>query len=302
MKLPDTSSGEPLADKRADFADMLLASGDAVAAADLLLQALELAPQWSYGWFRLGEMQEAAGARVGAIEAYRMARKLDPDDRAGASLKLHLLDAAGDPETMPPAFVETLFDQYAVTFEDALLGKLDYRVPELLVDAIAGAAPGRFSCAVDLGCGTGLLGVGLRPIADRLEGYDISSGMLGVARAKEIYDHLAQADLSVLEFDAPRADLAAAADVFMYVGALDTVFRNVATMLVPGGLFAFSVEKLDAPDGFALGDTRRYAHSRAYVEAMLAFGGLSRVSMREAVIRMDRDQPVTGLIVAARKP
>ena len=43
---------------------MLLASGDYTAAAELLLGALELTPQWAMGWFRLGEMQEASGGRL----------------------------------------------------------------------------------------------------------------------------------------------------------------------------------------------------------------------------------------------
>ena len=53
-----------------------------------MLAALELAPGWAMGWFRLGEMQEAAGANAAAAEAWRMALKLDPADRAGAALKL----------------------------------------------------------------------------------------------------------------------------------------------------------------------------------------------------------------------
>ena len=32
------------------------------AAAELMLGALELAPGWAMGWFRLGEFHEAAGA------------------------------------------------------------------------------------------------------------------------------------------------------------------------------------------------------------------------------------------------
>ena len=62
MKPLQTSSGDVLADRRADYAEMLFASGDHAAAAELMLGALELAPDWSFGWFRLGEFHEAAGA------------------------------------------------------------------------------------------------------------------------------------------------------------------------------------------------------------------------------------------------
>ncbi|MCR5858321.1 class I SAM-dependent methyltransferase [Mesorhizobium sp. J428] len=302
MKPFDPSSGDALADRRADFADMLLQSGDAAAAAELMLQALEKAPGWAYGWFRLGEMHEAAGAVAPAAEAFRMALKLDPEDHAGAVLKLHLTGAAEDPEAMPAAFVETLFDQYAGKFETSLVVKLGYRAPELLFDAIKATHPGRFACAIDLGCGTGLMGERLHPVCDRLEGYDLSTGMLKVARAKGIYDVLEQADLAVLSFDTPRADLAVAADVYMYVGALETAFANARTMVVPGGLFAFSVEKLDEADGFALCETRRYAHSQAYVESCLSDAGFRLLSLSEATIRKDREQAVTGMIVVATRP
>ena len=87
MKPLQASSGDLNADRRADFAEMLLASGEPAQAAELLLGALELAPQWAAGWFRLGEMQEAAGLLDQAAQAWAMALRLDPADRLGASLK-----------------------------------------------------------------------------------------------------------------------------------------------------------------------------------------------------------------------
>ena len=58
MKPLQASSGDLNADRRADYAEMLCADGDHAAAAELLLGALELTPQWAMGWFRLGEMQQ----------------------------------------------------------------------------------------------------------------------------------------------------------------------------------------------------------------------------------------------------
>src|SRR5687768_11615626 len=102
----DTSSGDILADRRADYAEMLFGSGEAGPAAELMLGALELAPGWAMGWFRLGEFHEAAGALDEAAEAWRMAQKLDPEDRAGAALKLALTGAAPASTAPPSAFVE----------------------------------------------------------------------------------------------------------------------------------------------------------------------------------------------------
>lgn len=281
---------------------MLFANGEHAAAAELMLSALDLAPGWVLGWYRLGEFHEAAGATDAAGKAWRMTLSLDASDRAGAVLKLALIGAGAAPSTPPVAFVEALFDDYADRFDASLVGALGYRAPELLEGAIQAAAPDRrFSRAIDLGCGTGLMGQRLRPICGVLEGHDISAGMLRKAKAKDIYDRLVKSDLQSLALPAARVDLVTAADVFIYVGALERVFAMVAEALAPSGLFAFMVESQNADESFRLRDTRRYAHSEPYVRQSLAGAGLSVLSWEQATIRMDRGAPVAGLIVLAAR-
>ena len=55
------SSGDMIADRRFEFARDLQLRGDLVAAADLLLQATELAPNFGSAWFTLGELREQLG-------------------------------------------------------------------------------------------------------------------------------------------------------------------------------------------------------------------------------------------------
>lgn len=295
------SSGDLLADRRADYAEMLFASGDHQAAAEIMLGALEIAPGWALGWFRLGEMQEAAGAMPAAAEAWRMALKLDPDDRTGAGLKLELAGERAASAAPPSAFVEELFDQYAGNFDASLVGKLGYRVPELLAAAIERQGCARFAHALDLGCGTGLMGERLRPLAGTLEGHDISAAMLKKAAARGCYDRLVKSDLQALDLDPASADLITAADVFMYVGALESIVARVAAWLRPGGLFAFSVERHRGGEDFVLRPSRRYAHGDAYVRRLLDRARLAVVSFDVVTIRMDRGEPVEGVIVVAGK-
>jgi predicted TPR repeat methyltransferase len=299
MKSLPRSSGDLLADRRADYAEMLFAAADHAAAAELMLGALELAPGWAMGWFRLGEMREAAGALGEAAEAWRMALKLDPDDRPGAALKLELAGAAPTSSAPPVAFIEALFDQYAASFDQSLVEKLGYRVPELLVEAIRAVGERRFETVVDLGCGTGLMGERLRPVADFLEGHDISAAMLKKAEARKIYDRLVKSDLQSLALPAASADIVVAADVFMYVGAIDGVVARAAAALRPGGLFAFSVEKHDGPEDLVLRPSRRYAHSQAYLQRLLDRSGLTVLWFDVQPIRMDRGEPIAGLVVLA---
>ncbi|WP_442579230.1 methyltransferase domain-containing protein [Mesorhizobium sp. ASY16-5R] len=301
MKPYPASSGDLIADRRADYAEMLFADGEHAAAAELMLGTLELEPGWAMGWFRLGEFQQAAGALDAAEQAWRMALKLEPADRPGAALKLQLIGAAPAADAPPIAFVEALFDQYAEKFDEALVGTLGYCGPERIARAIHAAAPERmFGRAVDLGCGTGLMGERLRPFVGHLEGHDISAAMLRKARARKIYDRLVKSDLQCLTLEAQSADLMTAADVFIYVGALERIAATVSSALLPGGLFAFSVERHDGPEDFILRETRRYAHSEDYVRKTLRNAGMELVVLSTDTIRMDRAETVAGLFVLAQ--
>jgi predicted TPR repeat methyltransferase len=292
------SSGDLVADRRASYAQMLFEAGDHGPAADLMRDAVMLAPGWAAGWFRLGEMLAEAARPAEAAEAWREALRLDPADRLGATLKLAAAGHVAGINAPPAAFVEALFDQYAADFDAALVERLAYRVPELLAAALERAAPAGFTHAVDLGCGTGLMAERIAGRASFIEGVDISAEMLRRAGTKGLYGKLTHADLT--GFDMPRgADLVTAADVFMYVGALDTLFARIAASLPPGGVFAFSTEAHEGPEAFVLRESRRYAHSQPYLRRLLAAGGLDVVSFEEATIRMDRGEPLKGYVVVA---
>src|SRR5579871_187716 len=110
------SSGDLVADRRFEFARDLQLKGDLAAAADLLEQAVELAPRFASAWFVLGEIRARLQQNDAAVAAFREAREADPDDQHGASLWLMRLGAV-DLSSMPPAYVRALFDQYAPKFE-----------------------------------------------------------------------------------------------------------------------------------------------------------------------------------------
>src|SRR5260221_312251 len=80
------SSGDLMADRRFEFARDLQLKGDLVAAADLLLQATELAPDFTSAWFTLGDIREQLGEHDAAIAAFRYAHAADPGDTTGAHL------------------------------------------------------------------------------------------------------------------------------------------------------------------------------------------------------------------------
>ncbi|MBY2908799.1 MULTISPECIES: class I SAM-dependent DNA methyltransferase [Rhizobium] len=309
MQPHQLSSGDVIADRRADYARMLEEGGEPEAAAELMEQALELVPAWAAGWYRLATYLEKAGRGEAAIEAYRRTLALGPDDIFGAALKLALLGDGAVPDRPPSRYVERLFDDYADRFESALVEKLDYSVPQKLAALIASTGR-RYERAVDLGCGTGLLGPEIRANVDRLEGFDLSQNMLAKAAEKHVYDSLAQADLSLAPdlsgvfADAARhrADLVTAADVLMYLGNLESVFAIVGELAASGADIAFSVEDAGEGDGFHLAPSLRYAHSESYVRMLLARHGFQILKTVKSVIRKDGGKPVSGILFLTQKP
>lgn len=193
------SSGDLIADRRFDFARDLQMRGDLAAAADLLQQAVELAPNFASAWFTLGEIWQQLGEADAAVAAFRKARDADPGDRHGAAMRLMRLGA--EPlSAMPAGYVQSLFDQYAPRFESALLNDLNYRGPSLLFKAVlavrnAAKKPAFFKRGIDLGCGTGLGAAAFAGNVDRFIGIDLSPGMIEKARASGLYAELEVADM-----------------------------------------------------------------------------------------------------------
>src|SRR6201982_3324933 len=193
------SSGDLIADRRFEFARDLQLKGDLPAAADLLQQAIEIAPNFASAWFRLGEIRHQLWQSEAAIAAFRNARAADPDDRHGAAVWLMRLGAEQLAE-MPKGYVQALFDQYAPRFEAALLGDLNYRAPQLLFRAVLSVRlgakkPAFFKRAIDLGCGTGLGASAFAKEVDYFIGIDLSPKMLEQARATGLYAGLELADM-----------------------------------------------------------------------------------------------------------
>src|SRR5258708_23364535 len=151
------SSGDLIADRRYQWALDYLARGDRAGAAEILAQVLETAPAFAGAWSALGAIREAEGDRERAVAAFLAARNADPQDYHGARLRLARLGVGEATPAMMQQHVRRLFDQHAPRFEQSLLEQLDYRGPQLLLEAITAVAPSRrFPAMLDLGCGTGL--------------------------------------------------------------------------------------------------------------------------------------------------
>jgi len=300
------SSGDLMADRRFEFARDLQLKGDLPAAADLLLQAIELAPNFVTAWFTLGGIREELGESDGAITAFQKARAGDPDDRHGAGLRLMRLGAA-PLASMPQGYVQALFDQYAPRFESALVDDLGYRGPELLFRAVlsvraAARKPAFFKRAIDLGCGTGLAATAFAKEVDHFIGIDLSPRMIERARQTGFYAELEVADMVQGLCTKPdaSADLILAADAMVYVADLAAVLAEARRVLMAGGLLAFTTET-HAGEGVIIGEGLRYAHAAAHVRTAVENAGLKLSLLEDRSARNEDNIPVPGLVVVASK-
>lgn len=290
-----------------------------------LEQAVDLDPALAEAWSDLGALSSEQGRLEHALACWQRALEHggDPDmlrfQMAGVRARL-APDAAAQPSPAHPprAYVEGLFDDYAESF-DTHLKQLDYRAPQVLASGLgiassgpagrSAAAAGLFRHALDLGCGTGLCAAPLGPWTLRLTGVDVSSQMLERARSLERYDQLVHGDLiEHLRATADRYDLVVAADVFIYVGALDEVFAGVRRVIEDGGVFCFSVEQIEDDRDHALLPSLRYGHSSAYLRRLAGTHGFEVTRLQTGPLRRDVQHGVRGLYgwfragVAAEEP
>ncbi|TFF19178.1 methyltransferase domain-containing protein [Jiella endophytica] len=278
--------------------------------------------------------EEKAGRFDAAAKAYRACLEIDPDDHVGARLRLAALGLGETPETAGDAYVATLFDQQAEMFEDILVRQLGYGVPALIGEALTRLGFHHFERALDLGCGTGLVGLALDGRADTMMGVDLSENMVEIAFDSGAYDHLyigeALGFLGDFEEDEPF-DLIAAADVLPYFGELSPLLEAVFARLAPGGVFVASTETFATdgaggsdgpgapgepgrPEGgaqrhagraggadFAVGRDHRFHHGEDYVRKAFEAAGLEVLQAEPIIVRMQEGRPAPGHLFVARR-
>lgn len=293
---------DPLAaSRRLTLALALLKEGDAIAAADLIEQALPFDEENPALYFSLGEAQERAGEKTRALAAFTRALALDPSDRHGATLALARLGAIAAPPRPPLEHVRQLFDDYAPRFDEALVGRLSYRAPQLLQAALQDWLGEQNALLIlDLGCGTGLVGQAFKAHAKRLEGIDLSPAMLGEAAKRGLYDQLHQGALPEALVTLPGPwDLILAGDTLPYLGDLAPLFAALAPLFSPQGRLAFTTEA--GPEDWSLGPKGRYRHGQSYIERALTGAGFKRLKLEAVSSRKEAGQSVEGwLVIAAR--
>jgi predicted TPR repeat methyltransferase len=264
-------------------------------------RAAELSPDSPEHWYALGSIAYSLGRRDDARIAYENYLQLHPEDARLQQLMVALRDEAPPPRA-PNECIRQIYRRFSSNYETLMREELDYQAPECLRDTIAAAMGERHNLAIlDLGCGSGLAGVCLKPWASVIVGVDLSPEMISLARDRNIYDRLEVSEITDwLGRTEDVFDLIVACECLNYFGDLHPVISAAARRLNRDGILGLTVERGEQYP-FRLTDTGRYAHHPDHLRDVAAQCGMAVTSMDEGFLRLEYGAEVIGLYAILRK-
>ena len=255
-------------------------------------KALAIEPNYMRALIGRGESLIRLGKVEQGKQDFDAALKLGADE-GKITYTLAILGVIKNLPTIPPGEVAGLFDAHADQFDEQLVEKLKYDVPGKIFSLFRGYDQRKDLDILDLGCGTGLMGIQVKPIVKSLVGIDLAQRMLDRAKDRNLYDALVCADIGeFLAGNERKYDLVIAADVFVYIGDLTSIFDLAHQRLNNGVRFIFSIESGD--EDYRLQENGRYQQSDDYIRRLSAQFGFTIEEIKKTIIREELDAGVPG--------
>jgi predicted TPR repeat methyltransferase len=269
--------------------------------------AIELKPALVDAYDALARSLVRHGKQADALKLYDELLERVPNHPIAQHMRA-AMSGENTPLRASNEYVASTFDRFAENF-DSVIGGLEYQAPQLVAAAVAADLPaslsGRQLNILDAGCGTGLCGPLLRPLAAKLVGIDLSQRMIEKTRQREIYDQLVLGELTEFLRQSPNAfDIIASADTLNYFGDLAAVLGAAAGALRSGGRLVFTLEinaGQPTESGYCLALHGRYGHDETYVCRALEQAGFNDHAISRGCLRRENHQPVGGLIITASR-
>ncbi|MDY0105719.1 MAG: tetratricopeptide repeat protein [Giesbergeria sp.] len=253
----------------------------------------------------LGRVQAciASGQPAEALANTQALLTLAPDD---AIYQYYAQIARNEtPAQQPAELTRPMFDSMAEFYDLHMVRSLKYQLPKRIADKIIARYPDKKLNVLDLGCGTGLLGVCLGRLDGFLIGVDFSHKMVEQAARHNVYDRFHTVNLHDALQNTPESlyQVISALDVFIYAGDITRTIPDAFRILTPGGQLMFSCEAASetGPD-LVLQPAGRYSHKRSHVEALCKAAGFDPIEVEESVLRHENNAPVHGFVMTAHKP
>lgn len=248
----------------------------------------------------LAAINSRLGQREEAIQLLKRAITVNPND-SSCQFMLNALTGEKNQSSACPDYIHNLFDQYALYYDQHMQSALQYTIPHhigRLLHQFHGID--KVDRALDLGCGTGLMGVVMREMSAHLTGVDLSAKMLAIANKKGIYDTLVESELiHFLQHDKHTYSLAIAADVIPYFGELDTLFGLIRKRLATQGLFILTTE-ISTDEPWQLQSSARFNHHQRYIQSLCVQHHLELIHQEKAIARLQNQLPLSVMMYVCR--
>ena len=292
-------------DSRANLGNAYKSSGQLAEAEKAYREALSIDPARLHLYPNLAAVLRRRNRLDQAAQV--LAQWLHHEPNNPIARHLHATCIAEPPPSRAPVeYVRQVFDEFAETF-DQHLKDLDTQSRQLVEQALTVS---RLTVStpmniLDAGCGSGLCGSLLKPLASTLSGVDLSSQMLERANELGLYDELVEAELvEYLESRPSAFDLIVVADTFGYFGDLQPPLAAARRGLNSRGSLICTIETDEkSPEnthGYRLMTTGRYCHTRKYLEDSLEAANLLATDITTGMLRREAGQPVSCVVVTAR--
>jgi predicted TPR repeat methyltransferase len=266
---------------------------------------LMLAPDHEPTLYNLGCLLQHRGEKDKALALFTRILRKDPT-HANALYRVTCINPAMlkpelRPTTVPPIQVMEYFDTIA-PFYDADMQAEAYRLPLLMHQLVHPElqAETMRGTMLDVGCGTGLVGVQFKETFKNMVGVDMSARMLEAAYQRldangmKIYNQIINQDIRhyLAAVNAPSFNLVTIASVLPYIGELSLLCEQLGKTVINGGLVAVSFDPLhgSTENYSVLPATGYFGHQVGYVSQCFIANGFE-------VLRTGELQAATGKMV-----
>lgn len=236
----------------------------------------KLAPEFALAHYHLARCHLFNIDFEKARQELNIALSLD-NDLVVAKYRLGVANKDIKFQSIPIQVIQEDYNNCSHDYERYLEVQQKYKAPEILSKAIAkyfsdSEMETEDMSALDLGCGTGLVGIYLKQIVaiKSLVGIDIARNMLALAKELEInddsvYDQVEECDFNSLKVTKKKYNIITACMSFVYDSDLSKAFTKLASIVAKDAVLGLVILKSDGPDVVFDYDNGCFAFGKKYL-------------------------------------